>query len=389
MSAIPFDASDVAVQGHCDDRFEPLRQRFAALLANGDDLGASLAVTIDGAFVVDLWGGFADAARTRPWQRDTLTHVWSTTKTMTSLCALVLAERGELDLDAPVARYWPEFGAAGKGAVLVRHLLGHTSGVSGWAQPVTAADLCDWERSTALLAAQAPWWPAGTASGYHALNYGHLVGEVIRRISGLKPGQFLAEHIAGPLHADFHIGLPRSEADRVARVLPPPPLPIDMAALDRDGPMFKTLTNPLPDATASHGDAWCEADIGAANGHGHARSVARIQSLVACSGELDGVRLLSPRTIARIFETQADGPDLVLGVPIKMGLGYGLPQPALLPWIPEGRICFWGGWGGSIVIVDTERRLCLAYMMNKMAPGIIGGPNAAALTAALYDIVAR
>jgi CubicO group peptidase (beta-lactamase class C family) len=378
-----------AVQGHCDERFEPLYRRFAALFERDEDLGASLAVTIDGAFAVDLWGGHADEARTRPWGRDTLTHVWSTTKTMTTLCALMLADRGELDLDAPVARYWPEFGVAGKSAVRVRHLLGHTSGVSGWAQPVTAADLCDWERSTGMLAAQAPWWTPGGASGYHALNYGHLVGEVIRRISGLKPGAFLERHVAGPLRADFHIGLPASEADRVARVVPPPPLPIDLAALPPESPMFRTLANPLPDAAASFTDAWCAADIGAANGHGHARSVARIQSVVACGGEVDGVRLLSPRTIERIFEPQADGVDLVLGLPIRMGLGYGLPVPALLPFIPEGRLCFWGGWGGSIVIVDADRRLCFAYMMNRMAPGIIGGPNAAALSDALYEIVGR
>jgi CubicO group peptidase (beta-lactamase class C family) len=376
------------VQGHCTDRFEPLRRRFAELFERDQDLGASLALTIDGEFAVDLWGGHVDEARTRPWQRDTLTHVWSTTKTMVSLCALVLADRGELDLDAPVARYWPEFGAAGKGGVLVRHLLGHTSGVSGWAHPVTVAELCDWDCSTALLAAQAPWWEPGTASGYHALNYGHLVGEVVRRVSGLKPGAFLERYIAGPLRADFHIGLPRSESDRVARVVPPPPLPIDLAALDPRSPMFRTMTNPLPDAAASFTAAWCEADIGAANGHGHARSVARIQSIVACGGEVDGVRLLSPPTIVRIFEPQADGVDLVLGVPLRMGLGYGLPV-ATLPFIPPGRVCFWGGWGGSIVIVDADRRLCFAYMMNRMAPGIIGGPNAAALTKALYDIVGR
>lgn len=387
MSAV-MNRTAVPVQGHCAERFEPLRQCFEALFERDEDLGASLALTIDGEFVADLWGGHADEARTRPWQRDTLTHVWSTTKTMVTLCALVLADRGELDLDAPVARYWPEFAAAGKGGVLVRHLLGHTSGVSGWAQPVSAADLCDWERSTALLAAQAPWWTPGTASGYHALNYGHLVGEVVRRISGLKPGAFLERHIAGPLRADFHIGLPASEADRVARVVPPPPLPIDLATLDPHGPMFRTLANPLPDATVSFTRAWCEADIGAANGHGHARSVARIQSAVACGGAVDGVRLLSPRTIERIFEPQADGTDLVLGLPMRMGLGYGLPVDTL-PFIPPGRVAFWGGWGGSIVIVDADRRLCFAYMMNRMAPGIIGGPNAAALVGTLYRLLGR
>lgn len=387
MSNIDNRAADGGVQGHCHERFEPLRDCFAGLFAQGLDCGASLALTVDGEPAVDLWGGHVDEARRQLWQRDTLTHVWSTTKTMTTLCALLMASRGELDLDAPVARYWPEFGAAGKSDVLVRHLLGHSSGVSGWAHPVTAAELCDWDCSTQLLAAQSPWWTPGSASGYHALNYGHLVGEVVRRITGLKLGRFFAEEIAQPLRADFHIGLAPGDFHRVARVIPPPPLPLDLAALDRDSPMFKTLSNPLPDATVSHTAAWCEADIGAANGHGNARSVAQIQSVVACGGELGGRRLLSPETVARIFEVQADGVDLVLGAPLKMGMGYGLPLPALLPWIPEGRICFWGGWGGSIVIIDTERRLCLAYMMNKMAPGLIGGPNAAALVETLYRIV--
>jgi CubicO group peptidase (beta-lactamase class C family) len=306
---------------------------------------------------------------------------------MTSLCALLLVERRELDVDAPVARYWPEFAAAGKGGVLVRHLLGHTSGVSGWAQQVSTEDLFDWDKSTSLLAAQAPWWQPGSASGYHALNYGHLVGEVVRRITGQRLGRFFAEQIAAPLGADFHIGLAPSEFHRVANVVPPPPLPIDLAALDPNGAMFKTFTNPMPDASASWSDGWRQADIGAANGHGNARSVARVQSIVACGGEVGGVRLLSPRTVNMIFQPQAHGVDLVLQLPLKMGLGYGLPEPAVAPFIPQRRICFWGGWGGSMVLVDVDRRITFAYMMNKMAPGIVGGPNVAALATSFYEIV--
>lgn len=372
------------VQGIHQPGWEPLVQAFDALFVSGNDLGASLALTVEGECVVDVWGGHRDEARTQPWERDTLTHVWSTTKTMTSLCALLLADRGELELDAPVSRYWPEFAANGKGEILVRHLLGHTSGVSGWEQPMAMGDLCDWERSTALLAAQSPWWAPGSASGYHALNYGHLVGEVIRRITGLKTGAFLAEELAGPLGADFHIGLPGEARARVARVVPPPPAPVDFSAIPPDSPMLRTLANPAPDATYSHRDDWCRADIGAANGHGNARSVARLQSIIACEGQLAGRRWLWPDTVARIFDVQARGIDLVLGVPLCMGLGYGLPEPATLPFIPEQRICFWGGWGGSLVLVDVQRRLCLAYMMNRMAPGVVGGPNAAVLVQALY-----
>ena len=373
----------IHVQGQCQPRFEALRQLFAANIASGADLGASLAVTLDGEFVVDLWGGWADEARTRPWAADTVTNVWSTTKMMTSLTALLLVDRGELDLEAPVARYWPEFGAAGKGGIPLRHLMSYNSGVSGWAQPVTMADLCDREKTTALLAAQAPWWQPGSGSGYHALNYGHLVGEVVRRITGQSLGAFFSQQIAQPLGADFHIGLPASEFGRVSNVVPPPPLPFDFSALDPASVMFKTLSNPLPDASASWTDGWRQAEIGAANGQGNARSAARIQSVLAGGGEVDGIRLLSQRTIDKIFEVQSHGVDLVLGVPIKMGVGYGLPIPEL-PYIPDGKVCFWGGWGGSLVIVDCDRRMTFSYVMNKMAPGVMGGENVAGLAACAY-----
>ena len=302
---------------------------------------------------------------------------------MTSLTALLLVDRGELDLDAPVARYWPEFGAAGKSGIQLRHLMSYNSGVSGWEQPVTMADLCDREKTTALLAAQAPWWQPGSGSGYHALNYGHLVGEVVRRITGQSLGAFFSQQIAQPLGADFHIGLPASEFGRVSNVVPPPPLPFDFSALDPASVMFKTLSNPLPDASASWTDGWRQAEIGAANGQGNARSAARIQSVLAGGGEVDGIRLLSQRTIDRIFEVQSHGVDLVLGVPIKMGVGYGLPI-AELPYIPDGKVCFWGGWGGSLVIVDCDRRMTFSYVMNKMAPGVMGGENVAGLAACAY-----
>src|SRR5262245_34783975 len=215
--------STASVDGFCTPRFEPLRQLFHELIESGQDLGASLAVTVDGEFALDLWGGWADEARTRRWQRDTITNVFSTTKTMIALAALVLVERGQLDLDAPVARYWPEFAAAGKSGVLVRHVLSHTSGLSGWEQPVTLEDvLHDWEKCVTLLASQAPWWPPGTASGYHPLTVGFLVGEVVRRITGRRFGRFFAEEIAGPLGADFHIGLACSEFARVSDVVPWP-----------------------------------------------------------------------------------------------------------------------------------------------------------------------
>jgi CubicO group peptidase (beta-lactamase class C family) len=376
--------------GTCSARFDPLRELFAAKLESGEDLGASLVVNIDGEVVIDLWGGWADEARTVPWTENTITCVFSTTKTMVSLAALVLVDRGELDLDASVAACWPEFAAQGKAGIKVRHLLSHTSGVSGWDPPVTIDDLYDWDKSTAMLAAQAPWWEPGAGSGYHALTFGHLIGEVIRRITGLRPGAFLAAQIAGPLGADFHIGLPPSEFHRVANVVPAPALPWDPARLDPDGLLFRTTTGPTNRIEYSWTERWRRADIGAANGHGNARSVARVQSAVACGGEVGGVRLLSPKTIDRIFEVQSHAVDRVLGIPLKIGVGYGLPWPEVLPFVPEGRVCFGAGAGGSLVIADADRRLTVAYVMNKLAPDVmIVGPIAAALVERVYDIVKR
>jgi leucyl aminopeptidase/CubicO group peptidase (beta-lactamase class C family) len=267
-----------------DTRFEAMRDVLQRNLDSGADLGASVAVAVDGELVVDLWGGWTDAEHTRPWEADTIVNVWSTTKTMMALSALVLVDRGELDPDQRVAHYWPEFAQQGKGDIEVRHLLGHTSGVSGWEQPVTVDDLYDWEKSTSMLAAQAPWWEPGTTSGYHALNQGHLVGEVIRRITGKQLGSFFADEIAGPVGADFHIGLDPAEFDRVSPILPPPPLPIDPATIDPASVMVKTFSGPAPEATVCHTSEWRQADIGAANGHGNARSVARIQSAITNGG---------------------------------------------------------------------------------------------------------
>src|SRR5215471_4132321 len=368
--------------GTCSARFDPVRELFAAKLESGEDLGASLAVNIDGEMVVDLWGGWADEARTVPWGEDTITNVFSTTKCMTSLAALVLVDRGELDLDATVASYWPEFAANGKAGIKFRQFLSHTSGVSGWDQPITVEDLYDWEKSTALLAAQAPWWEPGTASGYHMLNYGHLIGEVIRRITGQRLGEFFAAHVAEPVGADFHIGLPPSEFHRVANVVPPPvpsdppPSPADAPQLDPNSVAFKTMTNPTMSTETTWTEGWRRADIGAGNGHGNARSVARLQSAVACSGVVDGVRLLSPKTIDRIFEVQFNGIDLVIGMHVRMGLGYVL--------LPGGRLAFGGGTGGSVVIADVDRRITFAYVMNKMMPG---APVAEALLKRLSDLV--
>jgi CubicO group peptidase (beta-lactamase class C family) len=342
-------------------------------------------VDLDGDIAVDLWGGFRDPAKTTPWDEHTITNVWSTTKTITSLAALMLAERGQLDVDAPVSTYWPEFAANGKEGVLVRHLMSHASGVSGLDQPAVVEDLYDWERSTSRFAAQAPWWEPGTASGYHANNQGHLIGEVLRRITGKHLKRFVAEEIAGPLAADFQIGALEADWDRVAPVTPPPPLPFDLEAMDPDSPVFKTFTGPVPDASKANTPGWRRADMGALNGHGNARSVARIMKAVSIGGEVDGVRLLSPDTIELIFNEQSNGVDLVLGVPLRFGIGFALPETQSVPYIADGRRCFWGGWGGSVILMDLERRTTISYMMNKMAPGVIGSDRSEAYVTAVNE----
>jgi CubicO group peptidase (beta-lactamase class C family) len=375
------------LQGTCTPRFEPVRAALQANIDSGEEIGASLVVDIDGEKVIDVWGGFRDQERTTPWDEHTITNVWSSTKTVTALAALVLVDRGELDVYAPVAKYWPEFAANGKQDIAVRHLMSHTSGVSGLEQPAAVEDLYDWEKSTARFAAQAPWWEPGTASGYHALNFGHLIGEVVRRITGKGLKQFVAEEIAGPLGADFQIGAVEADRGRIADVVAPPPLPFDLEALGADSPVVKTFTGPPAIADAANTAGWRGADIGGANGHGNARSVARMLSALARGGEVDGVRLLSPKTIDLIFDQQAHGVDLVLGVPLRWGIGYGLPETTTIPWIPDERICFWGGWGGSMIIMDLDRKMTISYMMNRMGAGIIGSDRSATYTQAIYDAV--
>lgn len=365
--------SDIVVHGTVAPGFEGVREALANNLRSGADVGASAAVTVDGQLVADVWGGHIDEAATQPWQEDTIINVWSTTKTMTALSALVLADRGELELHAPVARYWPEFKAGGKDEVEVAHLLSHTSGLSGWQEPMAPTDLYDWEKCTSLLAAQEPWWEPGSASGYHAVTQGYLVGEVIRRVDGRSVGQFFAEEIAGPLGADFHIGTSAEHDHRVAPVIAPPDLDLGAAtaALGEASIAVRTLANPRIDANQSFEIDWRRAEIPAAGGHSNARAVAQVQSVLACGGEVNGVRIMSEAGCAAVLEEMSFGPDLVLQLPIRFGMGYGLTSPQM-PLGPNPRTCFWGGWGGSIVVIDQDARMVVSYVMNKMGLGTTG-----------------
>lgn len=370
------------IHGSCQDRFAAVRLGMAANLASGADIGLSFCATIDGETVVDLWGGHADEARTRAWQADTIVNVYSTTKTMTALTALLVADRGELDFAAPVARYWPEFAANGKAEVTVAQLMSHSAGLSGWDAPMTTEDFYDWEKATSLLAAQAPWWPPGSAPGYHAITQGYLVGEVVRRITGKSLGTVFREEIAEPLGADFHIGLPASEDRRVADLIPPPETISDFATdIQR-----KTFTNPGVDVSATRTRAWRGAEIPAAGGTGNARSVAEIHALLANGGVAKGKRLLSEVGCRKALELQSAGTDLILGIPIRYGMGFGLPGE-LVP-LPNPNTIYWGGYGGSLIIIDMDARATFSYVMNKMNSGLTGDPRSFTLIGAMWMAMA-
>jgi CubicO group peptidase (beta-lactamase class C family) len=355
------------VHGSTTDRFGVLRDLLEESLRSGDDVGASVCVISRGEIVADLWGGHVDAARTTPWERDTLVNVWSTTKTMTFLVALMLVDQGLLDFDAKVSRYWPEFAANGKDDIEVRHLMGHTSGLSGWSAALRDTDLADWDLCTSALAEQAPWWDDRTRSGYHALTQGYLIGELVRRVTGATIGAYLKSEVADVLGADFHIGLPEADERRVSPVITCPAVNFD--SLAKDSIAYRTLTSPLLDPAMANERWYHAAEIPAANGQGNARSLATIQQIIANNGHAGGHRFFSERTGGRIFESQAHGIDQVLGINLNIGMGYGLASEN----VPIGpRSCLWMGFGGALIIMDQELELTVAYAMNKMRVGIVG-----------------
>ena len=373
----------MTVSGSCRDPFLPLRDLMAANLEDGTDTGASVAVVHDGELVADLWGG--EARPGVPWAEDTVVQVWSVSKTMAALTALVLADRGELDLDAPVASYWPEFS---RDDVLVKHVLSHTSGYAGWTDPLDVTGLLDLEGSELMLARQEPWWPPGSASGYHMISYGHLVDGLVRGATGRSLADQFRALVAEPLGADFHLGVPDSVLDRCADLLPPTESSLDLSALPEGNFLVPTIVNPLLDvANLCHTPEWRRVSVAGANGHGSARGIARAQSVVSHGGEVDGVRLLSPATLERVFEVQADGPDLVLFTPLTWGIGYALPNAVSAPAVPSGRVLWWTGWGGAIVVNDLDRRVTFAYAMNRMVDHFTSSPRTDAYVRTAFECV--
>ena len=374
------------IHGFCRDDFAPVRDRFATSFTEGLERGASVAVTLHGEPVVDLWGGDADGEGT-PWERDSITNVWSTTKTMAATCVLMLADRGELDLDAPIAEHWPEFAVNGKGGVTMAHVLGHTAGVVGWDPGISPVDLYDWDKATRVLAEGPLWWEPGTASGYHALSQGFLEGEVVRRVTGRSIGTFFREEVAEPLGADFHIGLPESEDHRYAAIAPPDRALADVPGADPGSLRVRALRSCPVTGAEPNTRPWRAAEIPAAGGIGNARAVGRVHSALACGGTVDGVRLLSEEGVNRIFVEQHHGIDLVFGTKMRMGTGFGLPNETV-PLGTGERTCFWGGWGGSLAIIDVDRGLTISYVMNRMADALMGDLRGVLLVFAAYQSLA-
>jgi len=373
-----------AIHGTCADTFAPVKAAFEANFAERDDIGASVAISFEGEMVVDLWGGVLAKGSDQPWEEDTIVNVWSTTKTMAALSLLVLADRGEIAFDAPVARYWPEFAAGGKDAVTVAHVMSHQAGLSGMDTPVEGDALYDWDWMTRELAAQTPWWEPGTGSGYHALTQGHLQGEIVRRVTAQSLGGFFKHEIADPTGADFQIGVSEDSRSRIGAMIPP----AEARAVPKDDSVAsRTFANPKVDAAACNGAGWQSAEIPAANGHGNARSVVRAQTAMANGGHAFGKQILSENGARRVMEEQCRGTDKVLGIPSVFGLGYGINSD-LMPLSPNPNVCFWGGFGGSLILVDQDARLCVSYVMNRMEPTLTGDQRGISLVMAAYQALA-
>jgi len=375
------------IRGSCDARFAGVRDAMAQNFREHGEVGAAVAITVEGEPVVDLWAGWMDRARTRRWQRDTLVNVFSVGKATAALSLLILAERGRVELDAPVARYWPEFAASGKSDVTVRTLLGHRAGLPAVRRTLPSFAMYDWDLMTAALAEEEPWWEPGSQHGYHVNTFGFLIGEIVRRASGESIGAFFRREVAGPLAADFHFGIGPEHDRRIADYFfsdEPPPI---VAGDDDDQRRFLlrcVYVNPpgLSGLGTVNTRAWRAAEMPSTNGHSKARAVARIYSALACGGGVDGIRLLRTETIDEATVEMSAGLDVVLRRPSRFGLGFQLTQPAS-PLGPNPRSFGHFGAGGSLGFADPEARLAFAYTMNQAGPRFLN-PRTRALIAAAY-----
>jgi CubicO group peptidase (beta-lactamase class C family) len=379
------------IEGTCDPKFNRVKDAFAENFEKRNEVGAAAAIMLDGKSVVDIWAGHADKERTRPWSRDQLVNVYSTTKGVTAICAHRLASQGKLDLDAPVAKYWPEFAHAGKEKMPVNFLLSHRAGLPAIRKTLDPDALFNWNTITTALAEQEPWWEPGTRHGYHALTFGYLVGEVIRRITGKSPGTYLRDEVAGPLGLDFHIGLDAKHDPRVANMIaapPPTPEQVNMFAevmKDPESMGAKAFMNPPLMARPGlvNTREWRGAEIPAGNGHGTARALAKLYGTLARGGELDGVHVMSESEIARCSLEQACGPDALLIINTRFSLGFMMSQPGSTLG-PNPKSFGHPGAGGSLGYADPEAKIGFGYTMNQMQTSLLIDPRATALIDAVY-----
>lgn len=367
----------VQINGTSDPKFAALAGAFADNFTSRGDVGASLSLVVEGQTVLDLWGGSLDAAGTRPWAPGSVVNVWSTTKAVNALCFALLVDRGLCGYDDPVARWWPEFGVHGKEGVTIAQLLSHQAGLCSFSEPAVVEDFYDQPRAAARLAAQAPFWPPGSRSGYHAISIGVLAGELFRRITGQGLGRFIKDTLSGPLGLDLTLGLPASEEARRAEMIAPPELVTSNMATDLNPSQAAAYLNPVIEPLLPNTAAWRACELSSANGFSNARSLARL------FGALASGALVSPRTLAAATAERISGVDEVLGVPARWGAGFLLNTDGL--YGPETLAFGHSGWGGSFVVVDPVRRAALAYTMNRMGTDLVGDPRDMALIAAAYE----
>jgi len=385
------DMTDTPISGWNDPQFDAVREAFATNFAEHGELGAAVSVYLHGEPVVDLWGGWYTPEREREWDRNTLVNVFSTTKGLAAFCAHRLAEEGRLDFDAPVAQYWPEFAAAGKESIPVRWLLSHRAGMAAIRRPLVMEDMFDWDTMTAALAEQEPWWTPGEQHGYHALTYGWLVGEVVRRIDGRSIGSYWREEFAAPLGLDAHIGTGPEFDGRISTLMDAPVDPEAPDLIDLFGGPdtvgAAAFSNPPlagPDEeniTASRG--WRGAEIPAANGHATARALARVYGGAANGGAIDGIHVISQETLDNALVEQSFGPDACLQIETRFGLGWMLTSE-FMPLGPNPRAFGHPGAGGSLGYADLDAGIGFGYTMNQMQQNLSGDPRVNGLIDALY-----
>jgi CubicO group peptidase (beta-lactamase class C family) len=373
------------IGGTCDSRFEPVRAAFCENFTQRGETGAAICVTIGGRVVADLWGGWTSAAKVTRWQPDTLVNLFSVGKGWLALLAAQLTGTGLLDTDAPVARYWREFAAAGKQAVTLRQLLSHQAGVPALRRRMPPNAMLDWRAMTGAIAEERPWWQPGTAHGYHVNTFGFAVGEVLRRVSGRSVGALLREQVAGPLGADIHIGLAASEHGRVAEFSWPGEVRQEQEPAGRSDDelmRYNAYFNPagLSGSGVVNTASWRSAEVPSANGHGSARGIARVYAALAAGDIADGAPVVDPGALADAISEQVYGPDLVLHRPSRFGLGFQLTAPERPMGHGQSGFGHFGA-GGSLGCCDPEAGVAIGYVTGQMGPRWQNPRNRAVLDA--------